>query len=382
MRYFWGVMMCALSLAIAAESMTFTAITANPVASDEAVYVVGSGPSLGSWNPGAVRMERKADDRFTITLDLNSSDYPVSFKFTRGSWKTVEKAKDFTERANRMLRENQKGEILSQITCWADEQPEGVNMKERLGKIQLIEDFYSPQLDNTRSVIVYLPPSYEKQKSKLYPVLYMHDGQNLFDAETSYSGEWGVDEVMEKMVADGEIEEAIVVGIYNNADRMKEYSPWPSPDFENSGRGDKYARFLVESVMPYINGNFRTLSDRDHTSVMGSSMGGLISLYIGLQYPEHFKYIGAMSSCFWWNDRQITRLAEEKGKLDIHFYFDTGTAEGKNAVPNNHEFEELLIKQGYKKGIDCIYVEEKDAIHHEAAWTGRLPIPLKMMLGK
>jgi len=156
-----------------------------------------------------------------------------------------------------------------------------------------------PQLDNReRRIWVYLPPDYN-QSNRRYPVLYMHDGQNLFDQATSFAGEWQVDETLERLFKEKGFA-IIVVGIDNGGERrIDEYSPWVNSEYGRGGEGDAYVRFIVETLKPYIDSKYRTLPNE--TGIMGSSLGGLISIYAGFKYPEVFKYVGAMSPAFWFN---------------------------------------------------------------------------------
>jgi predicted alpha/beta superfamily hydrolase len=165
-----------------------------------------------------------------------------------------------------------------------------------VGNLKLLTSLKSPQLENQRDILVYLPPSYESE-SRRYPVLYLHDGQNLFDAATSFAGEWQVDETMEALSEEGL--EAVVVGIPNaGAARLDEYSPFHEENY-GGGLGDQYLAFITQAVKPLIDTDYRTLPGREHTGIMGSSMGGLISLYAFFRHPEVFGFAGALSPSFW-----------------------------------------------------------------------------------
>ncbi|HJZ83033.1 MAG TPA: alpha/beta hydrolase-fold protein, partial [Pyrinomonadaceae bacterium] len=155
------------------------------------------------------------------------------------------------------------------------------------GDVRLHHNFHSNVLNNDRDVIVYLPPGYEADKQKRYPVFYMHDGQNIFDGATSYipGQEWRVDEVAQSLIAASRIEPLIIVGIYNaGRERVNEYTPAQDAKYKAGGKADLYGRFLVEEVKPFIDRTYRTMPDSKHTGLGGSSLGGLISLYLGLKY--------------------------------------------------------------------------------------------------
>jgi predicted alpha/beta superfamily hydrolase len=265
-----------------------------------------------------------------------------------------------------------------------------------VGDLRVTRGFYSPQFDNQRDVFVWLPSSYA-QSDKHYPVLYMHDAQNLFDAHTSYAGEWQIDEAMQALSAEGY--EAIIVGLPNmNEQRRIEYNPYPTAIIE--GAGAAYVRFIVDTVKPMIDHEFRTLPDSANTGIGGSSMGGLISLYAMLEHPTVFGFCGCFSPAYWFGNnglaRTVSALANGAGKV----YLDVGTKEGDifvgmppeirfesddyNAayVEGVREIKRGLLARGYTEGDTLLYVEEADAPHNESAWARRLPAALRFLLPK
>ncbi|UUZ57297.1 hypothetical protein LP419_27405 [Massilia sp. H-1] len=168
----------------------------------------------------------------------------------------------------------------------------------------MVPDFASPQLGNSRQLRIYLPPSYDENPAKRYPVLYMHDGQNLFDAKTAaYGAEWGIDETANHLIASGVMDEVIVVGIDNTPDRFKEYTPCCDPK-HGGGKIDAYQAFITDTVKPYIDKTLRTLPGRENTAIMGSSLGGIASVVIAQKRPDVFSKAGGVSSSFWWNQRR------------------------------------------------------------------------------
>lgn len=239
------------------------------------------------------------------------------------------------------------------------------------GTIKTVKNVWSPQLRNTRDLFVYLPPSYS-QSDRHYPVLYMHDGQNLFDEAIGFAGqEWQVDETMERLATEGL--EAIVVGIcHMNQQRVPEYNPFPG---RWEGLGAKYLNFVIHTVKPMIDRDFRTLNRREATGIMGSSMGGLISLYSFFERPDVFGYAGAMSPAFWINSGEIYRYVQRAAHVPGKIYLDNGTREGSASRMNS-----LLVAKGYQPGRDLRYVVEKGAEHTESAWARRLPDALRFLL--
>jgi predicted alpha/beta superfamily hydrolase len=260
-----------------------------------------------------------------------------------------------------------------------------------VGNVQVLKELLSPQLGNRRDVFVYLPPSYTQTEQR-YSVIYMHDGQNLFDAATSFAGEWQVDETMEALSHEGL--EAIVVGIPNmGARRLDEYGPFRDPQ-RGGGQGEQYLAFIVETLKPLIDRDFRTYPDRAHTGILGSSMGGLISLYAFFRYPEVFGFVGALSPSLWFADAAILPYLRQAPFTPGRIYLDVGTGEW-GRTPGDHlllyafsrrlaRFRRtriLLVQKGYQPGRDLLYVEELRALHHETAWARRLPGALRFLLG-
>jgi predicted alpha/beta superfamily hydrolase len=260
-----------------------------------------------------------------------------------------------------------------------------------VGNVQALKRCWSPQLRNRRDIIVYLPPSYTTS-TRHYPVIYMHDGQNLFDQATSFIGEWEVDESMEALSQEGL--EAIVVGIPNKGpQRLAEYSPFSDPRF-GGGRGDQYLTFIAETLKPRIDRDFRTLRDPAATGIIGSSMGGLISLYALFHRPDIFGFAGAMSPSLWFARGAIFPYIKSYQGTPGKVYLDAGTAEGSNSWANTQsntkfsqryaanvrEMSTLLQSKGYQPDHTLLYVEEEGAIHHESAWARRLRPALRFFL--
>lgn len=238
-----------------------------------------------------------------------------------------------------------------------------------VGHMLVLEKVHSPELHNERDIYVYLPPSYGRGEQR-YPVLYMHDGQNLFDQATAFSGEWQVDETMEEVAAKGL--EAIVVGIPNmGGERCDEYSPFVDPRFAGGGCAKPYMQFTVKTLKPLIDRDFRTLPDKAHTGMVGSSMGGLVSVYGLFRHPETFGFIGAMSPSLWVDERSILEYVGRATGVMGRIYLDIGTGEGAAHVQNVRHLRDLLLSQGYVPGRELMYVEEEGAGHEEAAWARR-----------
>jgi predicted alpha/beta superfamily hydrolase len=217
---------------------------------------------------------------------------------------------------------------------------------------------------------VFLPPGYYENTLKRYPVLYMHDGHNLFFKEEAFLGKsWRADEVLLVLDKMNAIEELIVVGIYPN-DRKVEYT---SPGYEH------YGRFLVETLKPLIDGKYRTLSGPANTAVMGSSLGGVVSFYLGWQWPAVFGKVACLSSTFTIHDNLLERIRTE-AKRDIRIYLDSGWP-GDN-YEATRSMRDRLIWKGYRPGSELIYLAFPEARHDENAWAARSPIPLQFLFGR
>jgi predicted alpha/beta superfamily hydrolase len=248
-----------------------------------------------------------------------------------------------------------------------------------VGNIRRLENVKSPQLGNHRDVLVYLPPSYASS-GRHYPVLYMQDGQNLFDATTSFAGEWLVDETMERVSHEGL--EAVIVAIPNSGkERADEYSPFRDERI-GGGRGDDYLSFVVDTLKPRIDAEFRTRRERAATGIMGSSMGGLISLYALVRRSEIFGLAGAMSPSLWFARGAIFGVVSELTHWDGRLYLDTGTLEGRGHLRQVRELVRLLRRRAVHPRRQMKYVEERGAGHNEAAWARRFEPAVRWLLPK
>ena len=255
------------------------------------------------------------------------------------------------------------------------------------GNIQRHPKFRSRILGNRRDVLVYLPPGYQRFSSRRYPVLYLHDGQNVFDAATSFAGvEWGVDETAERLIGQELIEPLIIVAVANlGEERIHEYAPTPGVidgkakrKKRSRGLARLYGAFLIEELKPYIDKKYRTKRDAEFTGLGGSSLGGLVTLAIGILYPEAFQRLIVMSPSIWWDDFSIYRLVDtiaEKPPLKI--WLDTGTAEP--GWEHGRELRDRLVDKGWRLFNDLAYFEIEGADHSERAWAERVDPALRFL---
>lgn len=240
-----------------------------------------------------------------------------------------------------------------------------------------------------REICVYLPPSLAVGGGagpRRYPVLYFMDGQNVFDAKTSFIGvEWGADETLETLAGEGM--EAIAVAVYNHGDdRMHEYNPWRSKvDWRGrphamGGKGDAYLEWLVGAVKPLVDRSFPTRAERAATGIVGSSMGGLIALYALFGQRSVFGLSGVMSPSVAWDDYHIVRLIEDSPLPPARIHLDMGWREWRGMTRDARKVRDALLARGFVLDRDLHYVEERNARHNEAAWARRLPDALRFLL--
>jgi predicted alpha/beta superfamily hydrolase len=242
------------------------------------------------------------------------------------------------------------------------------------GQLRKHDQFRSRFLRNQRDLIVYLPPGYDQQPRRRFPVLYLHDGQNLFDRATAFGGQdWNVQGAADHLIHTGAVEPLIIVGIYNaGKSRIHEYTPTKAPKL-GGGRADRYAKFLLQEVMRFIEREYHADASPSVTGIGGSSLGGLVSLYFGLKYPQTFGKVAALSPSVWWNQRVILRFAaaappEPRPRI----WLDIGTREGPRIVQDVEQFRDVLLKKGWRLGEDLHYDRVEGAEHNEAAWSRRV----------
>ena len=242
--------------------------------------------------------------------------------------------------------------------------------------------FHSRFLPDDRDIEVYLPEAYISEPTRHFPVFYLHDGQNLFDGRTAYiaGSAWQAHTTADRLTAAGLIEPVILVGI-NNAGlrRMAEYTPTRDPRL-GGGDGDLYGRLLVEELKPCIDREFRTLPGRAHTALGGSSLGGLISLYLGFTYSEVFSRLAVVSPSLWWNEHSILRtVSTGRTRPNLRIWLDMGTAEGLRHLRDTDLLHRRLLQRGWRDGVDLDYLRVPAGLHNENAWRARFDQVLRFL---
>ncbi len=226
---------------------------------------------------------------------------------------------------------------------------------------------HSQQLDTIKKVWIYLPQEYESSGEK-YPVIYMHDGQNLFDAQTSYVGEWKIDESLDSI----RTPTAIIVGIEHGGDkRIDELTPFPHDKY-GGGKADAYLNFIIQDLKPHIDSTYRTLPDNKNTGIFGSSLGGLFSYYAAIKHPETFGKAGVYSPSFWFNEKIYELTQEASLDLTTKFFFLVGTAESEEMVPDLKRMVKILKDKGIKSENFRVKLVEGGE-HNEAMWSENFP---------
>jgi len=247
-------------------------------------------------------------------------------------------------------------------------------------KLDLHSDFHSEFLSDDRNIIVYLPPDYEHQDRR-YPVMYMHDGQNLFDPETSFvkGRTWQFGEHADQLIRAGEIEPLIVVGVYNTPQRLEEYTHARDKRM-GGGEANKYGQLLVEELKPWIDNEYRTLPDEANTALGGSSLGGLVSLYLGLEHAETFGKLAVMSPSIWWNHKSILGYVNEyDGPPWPKIWLDVGDGEGRRVHADVDLLYQRLKAIGWKPEVNIHYQLAAGGTHDEAAWAARVGDMLRFL---
>lgn len=312
----------------------------------DSIYIAGT---FTDWNPGNIEyvMHKNEQGKWAITLAAQPNLTAIAFKFTRGTWATVEKGSSGEEINDRTFTYGNGDTVHIIIYNWADNGGGGGGSTAAANVKIMSTDFFMPQLDRYRRIWLFFPPDYETSGLN-YPVLYMHDGQNLFDAQTAFAGEWEVDETLNSLAAQGQ-KVPLVVGIDNGGgNRLGEYTPWSNAQY-GGGDGEKYMQFIVETLKPYIDQHYRTLPDRGNTALMGSSLGGLISHFGGLNYQNVFSKAGLFSPSYWFSD-SIWMFTHQTGKQDdMRFYQLCGSNESAGMVGDMQRMNDSLVSIGFSQ---------------------------------
>jgi predicted alpha/beta superfamily hydrolase len=355
-------------------------LTSPDLPDDTSVYITGSLEQLGSWNPGKVKMESKGNHTWTKEITI-TRPLSIEYKYTLGSWEREGADANGSPLSNSVANVSGDMTVKDSVLFWTKGGRQRVNHGQITGTVRYHRALKGAGIKD-RDLVVWLPPGYEADVSRRYPVIYMHDGQNIIDPVTSSFGtDWSIDETADDLIKEKSIEPVIVVGIYNTSDRMKEYTP--------GDKGTAYMDFIIRVVKPFIDSAYRTKPDRKNTIVGGSSAGGIMSFMLVWEHPDVFSKAICMSPAFrnpvasgGWNYVNVVKRSNGKTK-DVFFYLDNGGIGLESQLqPGIDEMLAALKAKGYQEGKDFIFIHDATAQHFEADWAKRFPNALMLVLGK
>ncbi len=369
------ILLAVVSWSASSQTLTIRVHAPSDTPDTASLFVAGNLPALGLWHADGLRM-MKGDSAIWSAGVTAPEGAVVEFKITLGSWEQEALyAHDAIAGNVRVVLSTDTTINLYPVT-WKHL---GYNPSSGItGKVRFHRGVMPQGLTYARRITVWLPPSYDSAMSHRYPVLYMHDGQNIVDPGTAFVGnEWQMDEVADSLIRSGAMKEIIIVGISNSPDRTLEYS--------DTSLGRAYASFVVNQLKPMIDSAYRTMPDRANTAVMGSSMGGLISFLFVWWHPDVFSKAACLSSAFRWDDNKILHQVEKAERLprDITIYLDCGTMGLEARLrPGYEQMHELLKKKGLVEGKTLMGYLDHGAEHTERAWAKRVWRPLEFLFGK
>jgi predicted alpha/beta superfamily hydrolase len=339
------------------------------------IYISGNIQQLGNWNADIVKLNKKDKNTWEKSFYFNAGEI-LQFKITRGSWANERLDDDLKIPSNTRLKVTNDTTITYTVKKWSDQVERRITAHGQItGKVEYIHELKGDGI-LPRDIIVWLPPGYEKNKKERYPVLYMHDGQNIIDPATSSFGyDWQVDEVADSLINAGKINKVIIVGIYCTADRSLDYG---------GSKSNAYINFIVNKVKPLIDKNYKSKPDKKNTAIAGSSLGGIISFMILWKYPDVFSKAACLSPAFHIGEYNcISDVRNYKGKKNVKIYIDNGSLGLEEKLqPGVDEMLSLLGGKGYVRGKDLEYFKAANAEHNERAWAKRNWRWLEFLFGK
>lgn len=339
------------------------------------VFLVGN---FNGWatQQDSFRMERVREGHYQYIF-TESPPYPLEYKYVKGGWEAEELDEDGHPPVNRRIT-SPRAKIMDIAPRWK-KHVSGYDPA-FYPDIRIIgREFSIPQLDRRRRVSVLLPWNYD-QSDLRYPVLYLQDGQNLFESNAPF-GTWGLDRQLAIMAEKGQGDFILVAIDHGGKERIQEFLPYNSPKW-GAGLGRDYARFLAETLKPYIDSHFRTLPEREHTGIGGSSMGGLISIYAGVLYPQVYSRFMIFSPSLWISDRIYREPLRFHHLSPTRIYLYAGGKESKTMAPGAVRFKEIIEKRGFNPGTVQFRLEiDPEGEHNEARWGREFPKAASWLLG-
>ena len=354
-------------------SVTFNVVV-NSLHFGSNIYITGNHIKLGNWQPDAVKLSKKSTKEYSKSISFKYGEM-IEFKITRGGWDTEALKDDGSIPVNSTLTVKNDTTIKINVKLWSDQIERKI-----FGQITGIVKYHfnlEGKGIKPRNIIVWLPPFYFSEEEKRYPVLYMHDGQNIFDPRTSsFKVDWQIDESADTLIRKGFIDPIIIVGIYNTQDRNEEYS--------EDSLGYAYMNFIVDTLKSFIDKNYRTLTDRENTATGGSSSGGLIAFILPWEYPQVFSKGACISPAFKiehfdFVDNVVSYSGEKKG---IIFYIDNGNDELDTRLQAGvDELINALNEKGFIEKQDYYFFKDLFGSHNESSWAKRFWRALIFMFG-
>jgi predicted alpha/beta superfamily hydrolase len=342
-----------------------------PIDDERPVFLAGN---FSEWSPDVADFEMqrvsKGKYKFTFSPEIKLPE-KLEYKYTRGGWNYVELDTYGNAPKNRLIN-SLSGKHEDFVPYWRHD-GSTASVKKMMPKVQVIsENFAIPQLGKTRKVYILLPHDYDKNTDKYYPVLYLQDAQNLFGEGSSY-GNWEIDKRL-SLLSKHEKGDIIIVAIdHGNEERFNEYSPY-TVEKKGKGLGMRYANFIVRNLKPHIDANFRTKTERQFTGIGGSSMGGLISIYAGLMYPETIGRLMVFSPALWVSPKIYFDAIEFFSPMDTNIYLYGGGKEGSVMIPNVKKMKETIENQGWDaEKIKIKLSTDPKGEHNEKRWGQEFP---------
>lgn len=353
-----------------------------------AVYLAGN---FNNWQPAdpPFQFEKRKDGSWLLEFH---SDLPLlEFKLTRGIWTAAEGDEQGNERPNRTFKPRYLiNELWLRVESWTDQRdmaggkslPENVTL--------LHPAFYSPQLDRSRRIWACLPPGYQTDSNQRYPVVYMLDGQNLFDNPDAIFGTWGIDQALHRLfllhkdddpLTPDHIHQPIFIAIENSGEhRIAEYSPWINPAY-GGGEGASYLDFVCNTLKPFVDEHLRTLPDREHTGIMGSSIGALMALYAAIERPDVFGMSGVFSPSLWFSNEILPWILRHKPVKPVKILIMAGQQESKTMASDLLDLYDTLLEAGHQDK-NLHYDLHTDGMHAEWFWAREFEHALRWLFGE
>jgi len=351
----------------------------------DTIHVVGD---FNNWALSGSEAYQLAFKNGVFTTQIPIKDQNTFFTFVKNkSWQSMPANKYGKTQCTYFYQRTDNQTTLDvSFSNWKDDEVIAKAQSSLTGHFAHHKDFVMPELSRIGDISVYLPRSYKANTEQRYPVLYMLDGQNVFDEATSYSSEWAIDEMLEKLTASGQMQEIIIVSVPNSSDRWQEYNPW---DFKGndgkkiSGKGHDTIRFISQTLKPFIDTNYRSQKSANATGLAGSSLGGLMALYAGLEHSKIFGFVGVFSPALAIENMAGSNVLFEainkhKGNNFAKIYMDIGKMEY-----GNYQQIERLYQQLLNLGISSKHIKlVKDDLgrHCEVDWSKRFPNAIQWLL--